>query len=195
MVLGLTGGIATGKSTVAKIIQRNYNVKIIDVDEVSKKIMKQKSILNKLINSFGKNIIENGELDRKKMREIVFNDDQKRENLNRITHTAILEEIDRIIEEYKKVGNEIIIVDMPLLFEVGYAKKVDKVVLVYCEIEIEILRLMKREGISKENALKMIKAQMNLEEKKKLSDVIIYNNKNLEELEEEIVKKINITKK
>ncbi len=195
MVLGLTGGIATGKSTVAKIIQRNYNVKIIDVDEVSKKIMKQKSILNKLINSFGKNIIENGELDRKKMREIVFNDDQKRENLNRITHTAILEEIDRIIEEYKKVGNEIIIVDMPLLFEAGYAKKVDKVVLVYCEIEIEILRLMKREGISKENALKMIKAQMNLEEKKKLSDVIIYNNKNLEELEEEIVKKINITKK
>jgi dephospho-CoA kinase len=195
MVLGLTGGIATGKSTVAKIIQRNYNVKIIDVDEVSKKIMKQKSILNKLINSFGKNIIENGELDRKKMREIVFNDDQKRENLNRITHTAILEEIDRIIEECKKAGNEIIIVDMPLLFEVGYAKKVDKVVLVYCEIEIEILRLMKREGISKENALKMIKAQMNLEEKKKLSDVIIYNNKNLEELEEEIVKKINITKK
>ncbi|OQY09580.1 MAG: dephospho-CoA kinase [Fusobacteriia bacterium 4572_132] len=191
MVLGLTGGIATGKSTVSKMMEEKYNVKVIDVDEVGKKVMSQKSILKKLSESFEENIIKNGELDRKKMREIVFNNNQKRAELNKITHTAILEETDRIIEEYKKVGNEIIIVDMPLLFEVGYDKKVDKVILVYCKKDIEIKRLMNRDEILKEDALKMINSQMDLEEKQKRADIVIKNNTNLEDLENEIKKVID----
>lgn len=195
MIIGLTGGIATGKSTVSSIIKKNYDVKIIDVDEIGKKVMKQKIILEKLKKVFGEDVIKNGELDRKKMREIVFNDDQKREELNKITHTVILEEVDRIIEEYKKIEDGIIIVDMPLLFEVGYAKKVDKVILIYCKKNIEINRLINRDNIQKEDALKMMEAQMDLEEKKKMADIIIDNNSNLEDLENKIKKVIEKMKK
>ncbi|MGM0508768.1 MAG: dephospho-CoA kinase [Fusobacteriota bacterium] len=183
MILGLTGGIATGKSTVTKMIDENYDVKIIDVDMIAKNITQKYEIIQKIKNDFGDRIInkKNGNINRKKLRKIVFSDEKKLQNLNNITHPAILDEVRNKIKKYKEL-KELIIVDMPLLFEVDFQSEVDKVLLVSCSKENQLKRLEKRDGISKKLAKNMIESQMSLEKKKKKSDYIINNNGTFEEL-------------
>lgn len=187
MILGLTGGIGTGKSTVAEIF-REKGVPIVCADEIAKKIIDSEKIQNQIFEIFGKNVFSEDRLDRKKLREIVFRDAESVEKLNNITHPAIIEEIKFQIS--KKKRNQLLIVDIPLLFEGNYGFLVEKVLLISAEKSIQIERTSKRDSVSEENVLNIINNQMNLEDKKKRSDYIIENNGTIEELRIKIDKLI-----
>lgn len=187
MILGLTGGIGTGKSTVAEIF-REKGVPIVCADEIAKKIIDSEKIRNQILEIFGKNVFSEDRLDRKKLREIVFRDAESVEKLNNITHPAIIEEIKFQIS--KKKRNQLLIVDIPLLFEGNYGFLVEKVLLISAEKSTQIERTSKRDSVSEENVLNIINNQMNLEDKKKRSDYIIENNGTVEELRIKIDKLI-----
>ena len=192
MIIGITGGIATGKSTIVKYLLRMGNI-IIDADKISREIIEEKEIIEKIVDEFGKEIIKSKKIDRPKLRELVFNDEEKLKKLNAITHPAILNKINLEIEKNK--DKKIIFVDIPLLYEVGFEKNVDKVLVVYSSYEIQLKRLMERDNISYDLAQNMIKSQMNLKEKIDKADYIIDNNGNLKEFEDKIMKNYKLIKK
>lgn len=181
ITIGLTGGIASGKSTVSNIL-KNRGIPIIDADKIAREIVVPGSpILNRIAFEFGFDVLlENGELNRKKLADIVFNDDTKLKKLNEIMHPEIFRIIQKEIELQKINGEKISAVDAALLIEAGLYKLVDYVVLIYVDINTQIERLMKRDKKTKEDALKIIKAQMSIEEKIKYADFIIDNSKDLE---------------
>ncbi|PAB61429.1 dephospho-CoA kinase [Anaeromicrobium sediminis] len=185
-VIGLTGGIASGKSTVSNML-RDRNIPIIDADLISRQIVEPGSpTLHEISKAFGCDVLkEDGTLDRKKLGNIVFSDKCKLEKLNEITHKRIGEEFVKRIEELKK-DNKLIIVDAPLLIEAKMMDLVDEIWLVVVDEQVQIDRLMKRNNLSKEDAIKRIKSQMSLEEKKKYAHIIIDNNKNIHHLKEQV---------
>lgn len=174
--LGLTGGIASGKSTVAKIL-RDFGLPVVDADELARKVViKGSESLQKLIDAFGVEILSlDGQLDRSALGKIVFKDKSKLLQLEAILHPEIqklkIEERLRLERE----GTSVAFYDVPLLFEKELQDEFDATLLVYCEPDQQIERLMKRNSITKEQALEIIAKQMPLEEKKVLSDFIILN--------------------
>ncbi|MCX7904698.1 MAG: dephospho-CoA kinase [Caloramator sp.] len=187
IVLGLTGGIASGKSTVSKML-KEQGFPIIDADIISREIMKKgESAYEEIIDKFGYEILNfTGEIDRKRLREIVFNQKDKLKMLNDITHPQILNRIKEEIKFYKNNGARICVVDAALLIETGFYKHVDLVLLVYCDRETQINRLMNRDGLTYEQAIKIINSQMDFEEKKKFADYIIDNSKDLENTKKQL---------
>ena len=185
-VVGLTGGIGSGKSTVSGILAK-LGAKIIDADLVSREIMeKGKEAYNEIVDCFGKEILDKeGNIDRKKLGSIVFSDKEKLKRLNEITHPKIIDKIKKMIEE-EKDKNKVIVIDAALLIETGLYKLVDEVWLVVVDIDTQIKRVMERDGFSCEEALKRIKSQMPLEEKIKYADFIINNSKDLRKTEEQV---------
>ncbi|MCS5422881.1 MULTISPECIES: dephospho-CoA kinase [Psychrilyobacter] len=179
MILGLTGGIASGKSTVSKRL-KELGSYIIDADKISREVSDSLKVLKKLEQNFGPEIIDNGHLDRQKLREIVFENKEKRELLNEIMHPVIVK---KIIEEIEKNREkELIILDIPLLYETGLEYLCDKVLVVCTDEEIQIERVKVRDGIEWKLAKKIIDAQMPLRKKINKADIYIENNGNLEEL-------------
>lgn len=180
MIVGLTGGIASGKSTVSNIF-RKFGLKIIDADKVAKEISQREDVEREIKNFFGPVIIKkDNQVDRAKLREIVFSDEKKLKVLNSMIHPKIIFEFKKIKEKSDK--NDIIIFDVPLLFEVGMDKLCDKIILVFINREEQVRRIQERDKISKELCEKIIDAQLNLEEKIAKADIIIDNNGSLEEL-------------
>lgn len=180
MIIGLTGGISSGKSTVSNIL-KELEIKIIDADIIAKKISEKKEIKKEIILKFGEEILNSKkEIERKKIREIVFKDKEKLKILNNIYHPRIKAEFKKIKENHNK--DDIIIFDVPLLFETDIDKECDKIILVYIDKEIQIDRLMKRDGIDSDLAKMIIKNQMPQEEKMEKADIILYNNGTLDEL-------------
>lgn len=179
MILGLTGGIASGKSTVSKKL-KELGSYIIDADKISREVSDSTEILKKLEENFGLQIIDSGHLDRKKLRELVFEKKEKRELLNSIMHPVIEKKIFEEIEENKK--EKLIILDVPLLYETKLEYLCDKVLVVSVDEKIQIERLKKRDMIEKKMAKKIISTQMPLTEKLKKADIYIENNGNLDEL-------------
>lgn len=184
MILGLTGGIASGKSTVSNIFKK-YGIYIADADKIAKELGNRKDVIDEIGEKISKTVIdENGSVDRAKLKEIVFSDKSKLEILNKIYHPKIREEFKKIKLNSSK--NDIIIFDVPLLFETGMYTLCDKNILVYVNEDIQIERLIARDGITKELAKKIIDSQMSLDEKKSKSDILIENNDSLEELEKKV---------
>lgn len=185
-VVGLTGGIASGKSTVSNILKKE-NIPIIDADLISRQIVEPgSSTLYEIAKVFGEHILrEDGTLNREKLGSIVFSDKCKLEKLNEITHKKIREEIVGKIEELKG-KNKLIIVDAPLLLEAKMTDLVDEVWLVMVDEQVQTDRLMKRNHLSREEAIKRIKSQMSLEEKKEYAHIIIDNNNNISQLEKQV---------
>ena len=184
MVIGLTGGIGTGKSTVARrLIEKGYPV--IDTDIISKEIIEKEEIIIKINEELGDVLDYNGKINRKKLGQIVFKDKKKLNVLNSIMHPIILNEMRKQINEKSKLHN-IIIVDVPLLFEINIEKEFDLILLVYSTKEIQLKRIMERDNRTKEESLNIINSQMDLELKKKKSDYILKNNNTLKDLYEEI---------
>ncbi len=179
MILGLTGGIASGKSTVSKKL-KELGSYIIDADKISKEVSNSLEVLKKLEQNFGSEVVNGGYLDRPKLREIIFESKQKRELLNNIMHPIIVKNIAEEIERNR--GKEMIILDIPLLYETELEYLCDKVLVVCAEEEIQIERIKARDGIGWELAKKIIDAQMPLLEKINKADIYIENNGNLEEL-------------
>ena len=184
MILGLTGGIASGKSTVSNIFKK-YGIYIVDADKIAKELGNRKDVIDEIGKKISKTVIdENGIVDRAKLKEIVFSDKSKLEILNKIYHPKIREEFKKIKLNSSK--NDIIIFDVPLLFETGMYTLCDKNILVYVNEDIQIERLIARDGITKELAKKIIDSQMSLDEKKSKSNILIENNDSLEELEKKV---------
>ncbi len=187
MILGLTGGIGTGKSTVAKML-REKNIPVVDTDSISKEIIEYPEIIEKIKAEISSKIFNNeNKLDRKKLSEIVFENKDKLKKLNEIMHPVILKKMWEEVEKLKK-DYKIIVVDIPLLFEINMENEVDKVLLIYSSKEIQIERIMNRDGRSREEAIKIINSQMPLYKKREKSDYIIQNNDSLEKLEKNLDK-------
>ncbi len=182
MIIGLTGGIASGKSTVSKIF-RELGAEIIDADIKAKEISEREDVVKEIGNIFGKEVINSeGKIDRLKIKEIVFNNKEKLKKLNDLIHPKVMEEFKKIKENKSK--NDIIIFDVPLLFESGMDKMCDKIILVFTDKKIQIKRMLERDGITEELAEKIINSQMSLEEKLNKSQIYLENNGTLEDLRE-----------
>lgn len=183
MIIGLTGGIATGKSTVSDIL-KDLNIEVIDADKIAHNVLEYEDVKKKIKDVFGDEVInKNGEVDRKRLGKIVFEDNKKLKKLESITHPKILEIIDNKI---KKAKSELVVLDAPLLFETNLDEKVDETWVIYASEEIQIKRLKKRDGLNKKEALDRIKAQMDLEKKAKKADVVINNEGTIEELKNKV---------
>ncbi|OQY42561.1 MAG: dephospho-CoA kinase [Fusobacteriia bacterium 4572_74] len=179
MILGLTGGIASGKSTVSKKL-KELGSYIIDADEISREVSDSIEILKKLEENFSSEIIDDGHLDRKKLREIIFENEGKRELLNNIMHPIIVK---KIIEEIENNREEkLIILDIPLLYETRLEYLCDQVLVVCIDESIQVERIKVRDKIKEKLAQKIIDAQMPLMEKRKKADIYIENNGNVEDL-------------
>ena len=184
MILGLTGGIACGKTTISNIF-KELGIKVIDADKVAREVTELPEIADEIKQNYGDEVFINGKLDRKKLREMIFNDKEKIIKLNSIIHPKV---IDIFKEEYdnNKFSNEIIVFDIPLLFEVGLEKYCNKTIVVYVDEETQIKRVMERDNSSRELAKKIIDAQMDLFEKIKKADYAIENNSTVDELEKKV---------
>lgn len=185
MIIGLTGNIASGKSTVGGYLQ-SLGAKVIDADRIAREIVLPNTpALKEIVLSFGSGVLnEDLTLDRKKLAAIVFNNPQARKKLEQITHPRIEEEIKRQIEYFSK--SAVIILEVPLLIEVGWHKWVDQVWLVTVDEGVQIDRLMQRDKLSLEQAQKRIASQMSQQEKMKYADVIIDNSDSPEKIAKKI---------
>ncbi|RDY29617.1 dephospho-CoA kinase [Romboutsia weinsteinii] len=194
LVLGLTGNIGCGKSSLSNIFIKN-NISIIDADIISRQIFEDKLILKQVFDTFGESIKnDDGTLNRKLLGEIVFNDDDKLIKLNKLTHPIIREKILSKIHEASIKGEEIVVLDAALLIEGNFLELVDKILVITCDEAVQIERIKNRDNSSKEQALSRIKSQMIQEEKSKYGDYIIDNSGTLIELEEKANKFIKYMK-
>lgn len=175
MIVGLTGGIGSGKSTVLKIFKR-LGCRVISADEVAHEILKPKTrVYYKVIKTFGKKILNKDKtLNRKKLAEIIFSSPDKRRQLDNITHPVIINRLKKRITMHRRKKG-MVIVDVPLLFEASLTYLFDKIVLVYASQKNQIQRLKKRTRLSVKEIKQRIKAQSPLFQKKKYSDYVIDN--------------------
>ncbi len=182
LLLGITGGIASGKSTVTRMLQ-SLGAPLIDFDVLSRLVVEpEKPAWKDIVEFFGKDILlPDQSLDRKKLSDIVFRHPKKRKRLEGFTHPRILELFVRRIKEI--VGSTpgvIIQVDIPLMIESGLYHMFHRIVLVYASRELQIERMIRRDGISKEKALQILNAQMPLDDKINYVDFVIRNDGPLE---------------
>ena len=190
MVLGITGGIATGKTAVSNILQE-MGFDIIDMDIISREVIELPEVIKMLTKEFGTDILTNGSIDRKKLRNAVFDSSEKVNKLNSIMHPAIIKISKEKIEHLKSMKKKLIIVVIPLLFEVNLEYLVDKILLVAASREKQTERIIKRDNTNKTDAENIINSQMPLDEKRKKSDFIIENNGSLSELREKVLEFLN----
>ena len=196
MVIGLTGGIGTGKSTVSQIL-RKKKFPVIDLDTISHEVIKIPKVIEKIVENFGKEVLENSgnfenennatRISREKLGKIIFENKEKRLLLNSIMHPEILHTMREQISKYKK-SNKIIFVEIQLLFEVQWEKEFDYILLISAKKSTQIRRILERDKRSENDALNIINSQLSLDEKKKRSDFVIENDGNIEELKEKIDK-------
>ena len=189
MLIGLTGGIGSGKSIVAGMF-KSLGARIIDADRISRDVMVPGSeVYKKVVNVFGEGILKDDQtIDRKKLGDMIFGNPEKIALLNECTHPEIFREIDRRVKEIRqKTPDALIIVDAALLVETGAYKTFDKLVVVYVDEETQLKRLKERDGFTDEEVTKRISSQMPLKEKVKYTDFVIYNDKGLEDTRKQVI--------
>ena len=187
LVLGLTGNIGCGKSSVSNIFMKK-GIDVVDADIVARRIFDDKDLLNKVFETFGEGIKnDDGSLNRKALGNIVFNDEEKLKTLNNLTHPKIKENILSEVLKYKNEGKDIIVIDAALLIEDNYLPHIDKLILVICREDIQIERIKNRDNCTKEEAISRINSQMSQSEKSKFADYIIDNSNSFEELEQNVL--------
>ncbi|MFY9323713.1 MAG: dephospho-CoA kinase [Syntrophomonadaceae bacterium] len=182
-IIGLTGGIASGKSTVSRALQ-DLGAIIIDADEVAHAIIEPgKPAWEDIVEHFGTEVLNPDQtIDREKLGAIVFNDPARLQVLNQITHPRVGEQFKQMIKNIKSQQSDaVLFIEVPLLCETHMDRICDEVWVVWVDEETQIQRLMKRDGLSREDALKRIDAQMSLDEKAKRADVVIDNRFSIEE--------------
>lgn len=188
MNIGLTGGIATGKSTVANLLAKRGAV-LIDLDRIAREIVEPgQPALALVAERFGQAVLrEDGSLDRKKLGAIVFADANERKALEAITHPRIRAVMKERMEQHERSAPDtLVVVDVPLLYESGLERYFDQIMVVYVPRELQLQRLMKRDGISEDDARKRLAAQMDIEEKKARADIVIDNSRDELRLAEQI---------
>lgn len=180
IIIGLTGGIASGKSTVSNEL-RKLNIPIFDADEVSRNAVTKGSLgLQLVIEAFGQDYLtQDGEMDRAKVSQLVFANKDARQTLEHIIHKIVWGEAETFLAKCREANANVAVLDVPLLIECGWHKNVDKVWLVAVDKRQQIERAMKRSGMTEAEVTARIDAQMSLDEKKKHADVIIDNSGSL----------------
>jgi dephospho-CoA kinase len=181
LIIGLTGGIGSGKTTVSKLLKK-LGAKLIEADKINADMLMPRNLIwRKIVKVFGKDILRyNGTIDKKKLGNIIFHDAKKRAVLEKITHPAILKEIKGALKrELSRRHTGVIVLDIPLLFEKKLEKIADKTLLVYAPEGLLIRRLKKREGLSLKNINARIKAQWPLSKKRELADIVLDNSASL----------------
>ena len=185
--IGLTGGIASGKTTVSDFFKQ-FGTKVIDADVISHQVTKPGgTAFQEIISSFGSSVLdENGLINRKKMRKIIFNDVSKKEMLERIIHPKVREEMFNLASQS---NDHYLIVSVPLLVETGMNEMMDRTLVVDCSEETQIERLMHRDKITLGEAKSILRNQTNRSTRLKAADDLIVNEKNvtLNELEKEVL--------
>jgi len=186
-LVGLTGGIASGKSTVASILRR-LGAAIVNADELAREVVEpEQDAWKEIIETFGHDILQADKtLDRKKLRTLVFDRPEARKKLEAIIHPRVRALAERRINELKAAGSSVIVYEVPLLFEGQIHLWLRPVILVACDMRTQKQRLLERDQLTESEAEKHIAAQMSLEEKRKLADYVIENNGSLAELEEQV---------
>jgi dephospho-CoA kinase len=187
MILGLTGSIASGKSTVSEMIS-GFGIPIVDADIISKQVVEVGQVAyEKILEAFGMDILlENGEINRPALGAIIFNDSERRKTLNEIVHPEVRKVMLKQANMFLDEGHEIVILDIPLLFESKLTSLVEKIIVVYVDEETQIKRLMERNNFTKEDAIARIKSQIPVSEKVKLADYVIDNNGTIENTKEQV---------
>jgi len=190
MLIGLTGGIASGKSLVAEELKR-LGAHLIDADEIAREVVKRGlPAYNEIVKEFGEKILNPDKtINRKVLGNIVFSNTELRRRLERITHPKIRKKIDKYIKEIKgRNPDAIIVVDAALLIEAGLYKKMEKVIVVYADEKTQIERLMERDGFTMDEAKNRLSAQMPLTEKVRYADFVIENveGKSKEKIKDEV---------
>ncbi|MBW2164374.1 MAG: dephospho-CoA kinase [Deltaproteobacteria bacterium] len=183
-VIGLTGGIASGKSTVGRMLSEQ-NFLVIDTDKLAKEVVEPgKPALEELVKVFGKEILkDNGILDRHQMLNVISTDADARQLVEKIIHPHIFKRMDQILQHLAASGNNIVIVEVPLLFEAGWQKLFDYIVSVVAPEPICIKRLAERKKMSHNMATKWMATQISQEVKARKSDYVVHNNAGLDELQ------------
>ena len=174
MIIGLTGGIATGKSESAKYFKK-FGAYIIDADEISRRLTaKGMPALDELVKYFGRDILKkNGVLNRKKLAEMIFSDPESKLRVEKILHAYIISRMNEIAaKKYKKYN---IVIDAPLLFEVGLDRICDKIAVIWAPYDVQSKRLALRDKLNEEQVRKRINSQMPIEKKVKLADYVVDN--------------------
>lgn len=187
LIVALTGGIATGKSVVAKILSQK-GCFIQNADLIAHELMSPGSeIWQELVQRFGPDILrEDRTIDRQKLGEIIFREEQARHFLNRLSHPRVLEKILQTISQLEKTGGyEIYITEAALVIESGYHRYYDRIILTHCRPEVQLERLCRRNGITREKALEKIRAQLPDEQKIPLAHYLIDTSGSLEETVEQ----------
>lgn len=186
--IGLTGGIASGKSTVSAMM-RELGLPVIDADEAARAVVRPgEEAYQQIVAAFGPGILRaDGEIDRAKLGAIVFNDEQQRKVLNAIVHPAVRKKMLAEKEAHIRSGAKTVVLDIPLLFESGLTHWVDKVLVVYVDDDVQLRRLMARNGFTEEEALARIRSQWPMAEKVKRADAVIDNNGTIEETRRQLL--------
>jgi len=182
IVAGMTGGIASGKSTVADMLARQ-GARVLDADRIAREAVRKGTPAHaEIIAHFGETMLqEDGEIDRSRLAKLVFNDETARKLLERIVHPFVKKEIVRLLERIRREDpHAVVILDVPLLFEAGMERDLDDIIVVYVPKAVQIRRLMARDGSSRAEALARIRSQMPLEKKRDLAKRVIDNSGSLE---------------
>jgi dephospho-CoA kinase len=184
-VIGLTGGIASGKSLVSQTL-RGLGMMVVDADAIGHEILAKDDVVKQeVVKAFGKEVLSiEGAVDRRRLGAIVFQDPEARRTLERILHPAISAQLWKKAQEER----DDVVLEVPLLIEQGGYQRVDLVVVVYATRERQIQRLMDRDKLSTDEAIRRIDAQLPLEEKVSYADYIINNSRSVEETEEQVIR-------
>lgn len=187
-IIGLTGGIASGKSTVSTMLAE-LGAYVIDADEIARTIvMPHQPAWRSIVAHFGdKVLLPDGTINRKILGDKIFINKLERLCLEEITHPYIKDQVKKSIAKAELLGNNIVVLDVPLLFEIGWNKMVDEIWVVYVEEETQVSRLVARNKLTQQQAIDRINSQMSLAEKVQQADVVIDNNFNIEYARKQVV--------
>lgn len=188
LVIGITGSIATGKSTVSKMI-KELGFTVVDADIVARVVVEPgEEAYQKIVEHFGEEILlANGEIDRKKLGDLVFQNEEKRLLLNSIVHPAVRKKMNEEKELAFRRGEKVVFLDIPLLYESNLTYMVDKVLVVYVDQTTQLERLMNRNHLTKEEALARITSQLSIEQKRERADAVIDNRGTIEQTKTQLL--------
>ena len=186
-VYGLTGGIGSGKSTVAELLEE-YGVPVVSADELSRVVVAPGSEgLRLVVEKFGPGILgEDGGLDRRKMASVVFRDHERRRELEAILHPRIRDRFEQVLDAREKAGHEVAVYEVPLLFERNLQGEMKAVILVTAPMDVRVARVRSRDDVTETEVRARIAAQMDEDQKRRRADYIIENNGSLDELRREV---------
>ena len=186
LVVGLTGSLSTGKSTVAALLKQK-GARVLDADRMAHDVMTRRPCLRKIVSVFGTEVLHKGKVDRRKIAAVVFNDQRKLNRLVKIIHPFVIKEMTKKVKACQRMKiSSVVVLDVPLLFESGLHRLADVTVVVSAPQKQQIQRAMRRLKISKTEALARIKSQMPLHKKIQQADIIVDNSQNLNKTKKQV---------